>query len=194
MLTFCGENTHYPYLIRMQRSFDQNIQYCQYYWESFTRWPFHFSWIKIKTMRLGKKKTWYFPNVLVYPGVKYVDAIVFQHPLQPFLELEDGSFLCSYCAKTYNNWIIEEKPREKPQSPKFNLPFDKNCDKKFVTPQRMFVAKKWGYRWELGGVFGSIIPLALPIDPWKFHVDVLIGKKSVLRKTNSHLGQNPLYT
>ena len=61
--------------------------------------------------------------------------------------------------------LIVQRPREKPLSPRFNLPFDKNGDKKFLTPQRMFVAKKWGYRLEQGGVFGSIIPLALAIDP-----------------------------
>ena len=65
-----------------------------------------------------------------------------------------------------SNWIIEETPREKPLSPKFNLPFDKNGNKKFFhPPENVYSQKKWGYRWELAGVFGSNIPLALPIDP-----------------------------
>ena len=67
-----------------------------------------------------------------------------------------------------SNWIIEETPREKPLSPKFNLPFDKNGDKKFLTPQRMFVAKKWGYRWELAGVLAQLFPLHWRLIPESF--------------------------
>ena len=42
---------------------------------------------------------------------------------------------------------------------------------------RPFVAKQLGQRCELAWVFGSNVPLALLIDPWTFHVDVLTGKK-----------------
>ena len=63
----------------------------------------------------------------------------------------------------------------------------KMATRNFLILQRTFVAKKkWGYRWELAGVFDSYIPLALAIDPWRFHVDVLKGKNSVLRKTDAH--------
>ena len=40
------------------------------------------------------------------------------------------------------NWIIEETPREKPLSPKFNLPFDKNGDKKFFDPPEDVCSQK----------------------------------------------------
>ena len=84
----------------------------------------------------------------------------------PSLSWRTVPFYALIVQRLTSNWIIEETPREKPLSPKFNLPFDKNGDKKFFDPQRTFVAKKkWGYRWELAGVFGSNIPLALPIDP-----------------------------
>ena len=35
----------------------------------------------------------------------------------------------------------------------------------FLIPQGALLAKKWGYRRELVGVFGSNVPLALLIDP-----------------------------
>ena len=62
----------------------------------------------------------------------------------PSLSWRTVPFYALIVQRLTSNWIIEETPREKPLSPKFNLPFDKNGDKKFLTPQRMFVAKKWG--------------------------------------------------
>ena len=123
----------------------------------------------LKTLRLGKRQTWYFPNVLVYSGVKYVDAIVFQHPLQPFLELEDGSFLCSYCAKTYKQLDHWRNTSRKPLSPKFNLPFDKNGDKKFFDPQEGICSQKNGVidgSWQ--EFLAQIFPLHCRLIPESF--------------------------
>ena len=53
-------------------------------------------------------------------------------------------------------------------------------------PKKNVFDQKWGYMWELVGVFGSYVPQAVLIDPWAFHVDVLKGKKSVLRKTDAY--------
>ena len=53
----------------------------------------------------------------------------------------------------------------------------------------MFLAKKWGCRCDQVWFFGSNGPLAVLIDPWTHHVDVLKGKKGVLRKTEALLGK-----
>ena len=102
---------------------------------------------------------------LYIPVSSTLMPLCFNIRCNPSLSWMTVPFYALIVQRLTSNWIIEETPREKPLSPKFNLPFDKNGDKKFLTPQRMFVAKKWGYRLEQGGVFGSIIPLALAIDP-----------------------------
>ena len=56
-----------------------------------------------------------------------------------------------------------------------------------------FWAKKWGYRGELGWVFGSNVLLAVLIDLWTFHVDVLKGNKVCSGKQKqfwAKIGQN----
>ena len=96
-----------------------------------------------------------------------------------------------------SNCSIEETPRENHSLLSLICLLTKMATRNFLTPQRKFVAKKWGYRWELAVVFGSNIPLALLIDPWKFHVDVLKGKKVCSEKPThiwAKIGQNPLYT
>ena len=47
----------------------------------------------------------------------------------------------------------------------------------FLTPRGTFLAKKEGYMWGLVGKIDANVRLALLIDPWKFQVDVLKGKK-----------------
>ena len=49
----------------------------------------------------------------------------------PSLSWRTVPFYALIVQRLTNNWIIEETPREKPLSSKFNLPFDKNGDKKF---------------------------------------------------------------
>ena len=121
---------------------------------------------KDKNPEIGHKdKHDIFPMSLYIPVSSTLMPLCFNIRCNPSLSWRTVPFYALIVQRLTSNWIIEETPREKPLSPKFNLPFDKNGDKKFLTPQRMFVAKKWGYRLEQGGVFGSIIPLALAIDP-----------------------------
>ena len=157
-----------------KKSFDQNVQY----WEPFTRWPFHFSWIKIKTLRLGKKTNMIFsqcPSIsrcqlrwchcvstsaatLPWAGGRFLFMLLLCKDLQAIGTLKkhlqkNHSLLSLICLLT------------------------KKATRNFLILQWRLVAKKRGYRRELAGVFGSNIPLALPMDPWKFHINVLKGKK-----------------
>ena len=118
---------------------------------------------KDKNPEIGQKdKHNIFPMSLYIPLM----PLCFNIRCNPSLSWRTVPFYAVIVQRLTCNWIIEETPREKPLSPKFNLPFDKNGDKKFFDPpENVCSQKKWGYRWELAGVFGSNIPLALPIDP-----------------------------
>ena len=57
----------------------------------------------------------------------------------------------------------------------------------------VFGQKKWGYRCELAWVFGSNVPLAVLIDPWKFQVFPITGKNFPSQKPKhfwAKIGQN----
>ena len=60
----------------------------------------------------------------------------------------------------------------------------------FFNPPGDILAKTWGYRGELGRVFGSNFPLALLIDPWKWLVDAPKWKTKPPIKLNHKIGQN----
>ena len=78
----------------------------------------------------------------------------------------------------------------------FNQPFDENGQTKFLATQVTLLAKFWGYSWELTGVFGSNVPLALLIDPLAWLMFPLTGKNFPLQKLMhiwAQIGQNPLY-
>ena len=105
----------------------------------------------------------------------------------PSLSWKKVPFYALIVQRLTSNWIIEETPREKPLSPRFNLPFDKNGNKKFFDPpENVCSQKKWGYRWELAGVLAQIFPLHCRLIPESFMLMCSKEKKSVLRKTNAH--------
>ena len=60
----------------------------------------------------------------------------------------------------------------------------------FCTLKRKFLAKKWGYRWELVGVFGSNVPHSSADWSLNFSCWCAQRKKSVLRKTEALWGKN----
>ena len=79
---------------------------------------------------------------------------------------------------------------------RFKWPFDKNSRNffyPFLDPPRDVFGQKTGYRCELAWFFCSNILPALLIHSWKFHVDVLKGKKVCSEKPKhfwAKIGQN----
>ena len=75
-------------------------------------------------------------------------------------------------------------------------PIELSWTAKKLATQVTFLAKFWGYSWELTGVFGSNVPLALLIDPLAWLMFPLTGKNFPLLKLMhiwAQIGQNPLY-
>ena len=145
-----------------KKSFDQNVQY----WEPFTRWPFHFSWIKIKTLRLGKKTNMIFSQCpsISRCQVRWCHCVSTSAATLPWA---GGGFL--FMQRLTSNWIIEETTREKPLSPKFNLPFEKNGNKKFFDPPEKVCSQKNGVidgSWQ--EFLAQIFPLHCRLIPESF--------------------------
>ena len=143
---------------------------------------------KDKNPEIGQKdKHDIFPMSLHIPVSSTLMPLCFNIRCNPSLSWRTVPFYALIVQRLTSNWIIEETPRENHSLLSLICLLTKMATRNFLIPQWTFVAKKeLGYRWEQAGVFGSNIPLALPIDPWKFHVDVLKRKKSVLRKTTAY--------
>ena len=90
-----------------------------------------------------------------------------------------------------SNWIIEETPREKPLSPKFNLPFDKNGDKKFFDPQEGICSQKNGVidgSWQ--EFLAQIFPLHCRLIPESFMLMCSKEKKCTKKNRRTFYDKN----
>ena len=106
----------------------------------------------------------------------------------PSLSWRTVPFYALIVQRLTSNWIIEETPREKPLSPKFNLPFDKNGDKKFFDPQEGVCSQKNGVidgSWQ--EFLAQIFPLHCRLIPESF---MLMCSKEKKEKTTHILWQN----
>ena len=88
-----------------------------------------------------------------------------------------------------SNWIIEETTREKPISPKFNLPFEKNGNKKFFDPPENVCSQKNGVidgSWQ--EFLAQIFPLHCRLIPESFML-MCSKEKKCAQKNRSTFGQ-----
>ena len=109
----------------------------------------------------GSDKTKIFSKTLM--------PLCFNIRCNPSLSWMTVPFYALIVQRLTSNWIIEETPREKPLSPKFNLPFDKNGNKKFFDPQENVCSQKNGVidgSWQ--EFLAQIFPLHCRLIPESF--------------------------
>ena len=100
---------------------------------------------KDKNPEIGQKdKHDIFPMSLYIPVSSTLMPLCFNIRCNPSLSWRTVPFYALIVQRLTSNWIIEETPREKPLSPKFNLPFEKNGNKKFFDPQENVCSQKNG--------------------------------------------------
>ena len=98
---------------------------------------------KDKNPEIGQKdKHDIFPMSLHIPVSSTLMPLCFNIRCNPSLSWRTVPFYAVIVQRLTCNWIIEETPREKPLSPKFNLPFGKNGDKKFFDPPEDVCSQK----------------------------------------------------
>ena len=125
---------------------------------------------KDKNPEIGQKdKHDIFPMSLYIPVSSTLMPLCFNIRCNPSLSWRKVPFYALIVQRLTSNWIIEETPREKPLSPKFNLPFDKNGDKKFFDPQEGVCSQKNGVidgSWQ--EFLAQIFPLHCRLIPESF--------------------------